>query len=103
MMLERVAQHHVTITFSKEDCQLLAHMLGVVQLYEATGIRQTTAAAWLSAATTVFEAAAMVADAGGIVLDGAYHIPPEDRAGFSVEAVRAEAEALIGPETPPAR
>lgn len=103
MMLEKVSLHHITITFSKEDCALLAHMLTVVQFYEATGADQTLAGAWLSAATTVFEAAALVADAGAIMLDGAYDIPAEDCAGFTVEAIRAEAVALIGPEAPAAR
>ena len=100
MMLEQVARHDVTITFSKEDCQLLGHMLTVAQLYEATGRDQTLAAAWLTAAATVFEAAALVADAGALILDGAFDLPARDVAGFTVEAMRAEAAALIAPASP---
>ena len=100
MMLEKVAQHHVTITFSKEDCQLLAHMLTVAADYEATGTGQTLAHAWLTAAATVFEAATLVADAGGLILDGVFNIPAQDVAGFTVEAMRAEAAALIAPVPP---
>ena len=97
MMLEKVAQHEVTITFSKEDCQLLAHILTMAQLYETTRTGQALAHAWLTAAAAVFEAAALVADAGGLILDGAFDLPVRDVEGFTVEAMRAEAEALIGP------
>lgn len=100
MMLEQVAQHHVTITFSKEDCRLLAHMLTVAADYEATGTHQTLAQAWLTAATTVFETAALVADAGGLILDGAFNIPDQDVEGFTVQRMRTEAAALIGPTAP---
>ena len=100
MMLEKVAQHHVTITFSKEDCQLLAHMLTVAADYETTEAGQALAQAWLTASATVFEAAALVADAGALILDGAFNIPAQDVEGFAVERMRSEAAALIAPASP---
>ncbi len=53
-----------------------------------------------STAATVFEAATLVAAAGGLILDDAFKIPARDVAGFTVEVVRAEAEALIAPAPP---
>ena len=97
MRLEEVRQHFVTVTLSKEDCALLAHMLTVAADYEATGVGQTLAQAWLTAATTIFEAAALVAGGGAIILDAVPVIGPEDRAGFTVDAIRDLAEALIAP------
>ena len=61
---------------------------------------QALAQAWLTAAATVFEAATLVADAGGLILDGVFNIPAQDVAGFTVEAMRAEAAALIAPVPP---
>ena len=55
---------------------------------------------WIDAAMTVFEAGALLCDAGGTILDSVLKVLPEDQAGFSVEAIRRRAEALAAPGPP---
>ncbi len=98
MRLEKVEQYGVTITFSKEDCALLAYMLNVAYLREGGNLDRMLLGQWIDAALTAFEAAALVCDAGSIILDTARpRATPEDQAGFSVEAIRTLAEALAAP------
>ena len=97
MHLHSVEQHFVTITFTKEDCALLGYMLNVATLHEGSRPDRLLLSQWIDAAMTVFEAGALLCDAGGIILDGVPKVRPEDQAGFSVEAIRRRAEALAAP------
>ena len=78
-------------------CAWLAHMLNVAADYEGTRDDQLLLGRWIAAATVAFEAAALAIDAGSIILDGGVPIAPEDRAGFSVEAIRRRAAVLAAP------
>ena len=94
MRLHSVEQSFVTITFDKNDCALMAHMLNVAADYEGTRDDQLLLGRWIAAATVAFEAAALVCDAGSVILDTVRTVSLEDQAGFSVEAIRRRAEAL---------
>ncbi len=97
MRLTSVEQHGVTIAFTQEDCALLADLLGFAYLHHGGRLDRPLLGLWIDAATVAFEAAALVCAAGGIVLDSVAAVTPEDRAGFTVEAIRRQGEALSGP------
>ena len=92
-----VEQHGVTITFSQEDCALLAYLLNVAYLHKGRRLDRMLLGQWLDAAMTVFEAGALLCDAGGTILDSVLKVMPEDQAGLSVGAIRRRAEALAAP------
>ena len=97
MRLHSVKQSFVTMEFCKEDCALLGYMLDVAYVYEGARLDRLLLGQWIEAAMTVFEAGALLADAGSVILDSVRTVSPEDQAGFSVEAIRQRAEALAAP------
>ncbi len=97
MRLHSVEQSFVTITFSKDDCALLAYMLNTALLHEGYDLDRLPLGRWIEAAEAVFEAGALLSDAGSIILDAVRTVSLADQAGFSVEVIRRRAEALAGP------
>ncbi len=65
--------------------------------YEGTANDQVLLGRWIAAATTVFEAGALLCGAGGVILDSVRTVTERDQAGFTVEAIRQRGEALAGP------
>ncbi len=99
MRLEKIEQHFVHIAFSRTDCALIAHMLNTAALYEGTGRgHEYLVASWIEATTTMFACAALVADAGGIILDSTPVVTDNCRKGFDPDAIRDLAQALIDGE-----
>ena len=77
-------------------------MLNTAALYEGTGRgHEYLVASWLDATTTLFACAALVADAGGIILDSVPQVTDTCRAGFDPDAIRDLAQALIDGEAHP--
>ena len=97
MRLVSVEQYGVTITFSKEDCALLAYMLNTALLHEGYNLDRLPLGRWIEAAEAVFEAGALLSDAGSIILDTVRTVSLADQAGFNVEAIRRRAALLAAP------
>ena len=105
MMLEKVTASIVHLSFTREDCALLAHILRREWIDLGGRPDNVLIGMWLDAAACAFEAAALTADASGFILDTVrtHMVRDEDQARFSPDALHAEAAALLDPETPPAR
>ncbi len=103
MRLENVEPYGITITFSKEDCALLAYLLDVASDHAGRCRGRPLPSAWMEAAIVAFEAGALVCDAASPMLDTVdFWLTAEDRAGFSVEAIRRAGRALVETSTPAA-
>ena len=101
MRLEKVEQHFVHLSFSRQDCALIAHMLNTAAMHEGTGRgHEYLVGSWLDATLTMFLCAALAADAGGIILDSIPHVTDTCRKNFDPAAIRDLAQALIDGEAP---
>ncbi len=101
MQLERVEQYGITITFTGEDCALMAYLLGVASDHAGRYRDRPLPTAWMDAATVAFEAGALVCGAASLMLDSVeQRVTAEDRAGFTVEAIRRAGESLVETSTP---
>ena len=91
----------MTINFNKEDCALLAYLLGVASDHAGRYRDRPLPTAWMEAAIVAFEAGALVCNAAFVVLDTVdLRVTAEDRAGFAVEAIRRAGQALVETSTP---
>ncbi len=101
MRLERVEQYGITITFTGDDCALMAYLLEVASDHAGHYRERPLPTAWMDTATVAFEAGALVCNAASLMLDTVdLRVTAEDRAGFAVEAIRHASKALVETATP---